>query len=342
MMRTKGGQLSRAGQRPVTWAGHPCVARAAHYHYTNIVKRPDGHFRTVGLSLEIPALRLCCAQRGGGKTNRSTCIKRSSRDCAGPKLSGPSGTLGILRPPRTSSNSSRFFFFFFLFFSSGGIFSSSFFSLFFLGLVASVWSTFEAREAREAMQAQYARRVLAVWLALFGYLGDAHAGALPVNSNAIKNLPGVFGSRGADTVSPSPRTSPSSGHKFADTLQVRAARESQTGPLLETPLSSCVCVCVCFQLTGVCTDDEDCAGDEFCNDARGACLPCRRSRKRCTRDAMCCAGNRCSNGKREQIHPIGNSCCLCPFTQRSPAPLTSEQSVLFLFSGWTSSEKDSL
>uniref|UniRef100_A0A3Q3WLK0 Uncharacterized protein n=1 Tax=Mola mola TaxID=94237 RepID=A0A3Q3WLK0_MOLML len=117
------------------------------------------------------------------------------------------------------------------------------------------------------MQAQSAHRFLAVCLTLFGYLGDAHGGALPMNYNAIKNLPGVFDSKGADTVSPSPRTSPS-GHKFVDTLQ----------------------------LTGVCTDDEDCGGDEFCNDARGACLPCRKSRKRCARDSMCCAGNRCSNG----------------------------------------------
>ncbi|KAM3863132.1 dickkopf-related protein 1-like [Diretmus argenteus] len=48
--------------------------------------------------------------------------------------------------------------------------------------------------------------------------------------------------------------------------------------------------------SSVCTDDEECGADEFCNDARGACLPCRKSRKRCARDSMCCAGNRCSNG----------------------------------------------
>lgn len=76
------------------------------------------------------------------------------------------------------------------------------------------------------MQAQSAHRFLAVCLTLFGYLGDAHGGALPMNSNAIKNLPGVFGSKGADTVSPSPRTSPS-GHKFLDTLQVKGARKSR-------------------------------------------------------------------------------------------------------------------
>ncbi|XP_068183925.1 dickkopf-related protein 1-like isoform X2 [Antennarius striatus] len=120
------------------------------------------------------------------------------------------------------------------------------------------------------MQMPSARRLLAVYLTLFGYFGDTSAGTIQKNSNSIKNLPGVSGSKGADAVSPSPRTSPSSGmgHKIlADTLQ-----------------------------SGVCTDDEDCGGDEFCNDARGACLPCRKNRKRCARDSMCCAGNRCSNG----------------------------------------------
>ncbi|TNM99299.1 hypothetical protein fugu_012332 [Takifugu bimaculatus] len=91
-----------------------------------------------------------------------------------------------------------------------------------------------------------------------------------MNSNAIKNLPADFASKVVDTVSPSPRTSPpgGTGHKSVDALQS----------------------------SGVCTVDGDCGGDEFCNDAKGACLPCRKSRKRCARDSMCCAGNRCSNG----------------------------------------------
>ncbi|XP_053189124.1 dickkopf-related protein 1-like [Scomber japonicus] len=112
---------------------------------------------------------------------------------------------------------------------------------------------------------------MAVYLTLFGYIGDVYAGTVLMNSNAIKNLPGASGSKGTDTVSPSPRTSPSGGmgHKLSvDTLQV----------------------------ISVCTDDEECGGDEFCNDARGVCLPCRKTRKRCARDSMCCAGNRCSNG----------------------------------------------
>lgn len=41
--------------------------------------RIGGHFRTVGLSLKFHPPPLLCTARGG-KTNRSTCIKRSSRD----------------------------------------------------------------------------------------------------------------------------------------------------------------------------------------------------------------------------------------------------------------------
>lgn len=72
------------------------------------------------------------------------------------------------------------------------------------------------------MQIPTAHRFFAVYLTLFGYVGDVYAGTVLMNSNAIKNLPGDFGSKGADTVSPSPRTSPpgGSGQKSVDTLQV--------------------------------------------------------------------------------------------------------------------------
>lgn len=72
-------------------------------------------------------------------------------------------------------------------------------------------------------------RFAALYLTLFGYLGGVYSGTVLMNSNAIKNLPGVFGSKGADTVSPSPRTSPSGGmgHKSADTMQVNPVRKSQ-------------------------------------------------------------------------------------------------------------------
>lgn len=72
------------------------------------------------------------------------------------------------------------------------------------------------------MQLPTAHRFFAVYLTLFGYFGEVYAGTVLMNSNAIKNLPGDFGSKGADTVSPSPRTSPPSGtgHKSVDAQQV--------------------------------------------------------------------------------------------------------------------------
>ncbi|KAL4641000.1 dickkopf-related protein 1-like [Arapaima gigas] len=45
-----------------------------------------------------------------------------------------------------------------------------------------------------------------------------------------------------------------------------------------------------------CGTDQECGQQEYCNEARGACVPCRRRRKRCSRHSMCCAGNRCNNG----------------------------------------------
>lgn len=79
------------------------------------------------------------------------------------------------------------------------------------------------------MQTPSAHRFAALYLTLFGYLGGVYSGTVLMNSNAIKNLPGVFGSKGADTVSPSPRTSPSGGmgHKSADTMQVNPVRKSE-------------------------------------------------------------------------------------------------------------------
>lgn len=58
---------------------------AGHYHYTDTVKRSpvqgeNGHFRTV-YSLWNSTPPLLCTARGG-KTNRSTCIKRSSQCCS--------------------------------------------------------------------------------------------------------------------------------------------------------------------------------------------------------------------------------------------------------------------
>ncbi|XP_069755595.1 dickkopf-related protein 1b [Narcine bancroftii] len=49
----------------------------------------------------------------------------------------------------------------------------------------------------------------------------------------------------------------------------------------------------------ICWEDQDCAVDQFCPSSRPGgqhCLNCRRRRKRCARDAMCCPGARCNNG----------------------------------------------
>uniref|UniRef100_A0A8C3TT16 Dickkopf WNT signaling pathway inhibitor 1 n=1 Tax=Catharus ustulatus TaxID=91951 RepID=A0A8C3TT16_CATUS len=57
-----------------------------------------------------------------------------------------------------------------------------------------------------------------------------------------------------------------------------------------------------------CAEDEDCGPEEFCGGAaRGGgaplCLGCRRRRKRCLRDAMCCPGMTCSNGLCTPLEP---------------------------------------
>lgn len=75
---------------------------------------------------------------------------------------------------------------------------------------------------RSIMLMPLAHHILALQLILFGYCGDVYAGAALKNSNAIKTLTGA--GKSADTVSPSPRTSPpgGTGHRSPmDTLQVR-------------------------------------------------------------------------------------------------------------------------
>ncbi|XP_053477958.1 dickkopf-related protein 2 [Ictalurus furcatus] len=47
-----------------------------------------------------------------------------------------------------------------------------------------------------------------------------------------------------------------------------------------------------------CSNDKDCPASSYCHSTQHApsrCLTCRRRKKRCHRDAMCCPGNRCSN-----------------------------------------------
>ncbi|XP_062851368.1 dickkopf-related protein 2 [Trichomycterus rosablanca] len=47
-----------------------------------------------------------------------------------------------------------------------------------------------------------------------------------------------------------------------------------------------------------CSSDKECEVGSYCHSSQHApsrCLNCRRRKKRCHRDAMCCPGNRCSN-----------------------------------------------
>ncbi|XP_026160277.1 dickkopf-related protein 2 [Mastacembelus armatus] len=48
----------------------------------------------------------------------------------------------------------------------------------------------------------------------------------------------------------------------------------------------------------LCSNDKECSVGSYCHSPQHAashCLTCRRRKKRCHRDAMCCPGNRCSN-----------------------------------------------
>ncbi|XP_074849570.1 dickkopf-related protein 2 isoform X2 [Carettochelys insculpta] len=48
-----------------------------------------------------------------------------------------------------------------------------------------------------------------------------------------------------------------------------------------------------------CTNDKECEVGRYCHSphqATSACMICRRKKKRCHRDGMCCPGNRCNNG----------------------------------------------
>ncbi|XP_032080253.1 dickkopf-related protein 2 [Thamnophis elegans] len=48
-----------------------------------------------------------------------------------------------------------------------------------------------------------------------------------------------------------------------------------------------------------CTNDKECEVGKYCHSPHqttSACMVCRRKKKRCHRDGMCCPGNRCNNG----------------------------------------------
>ncbi|CAL8284091.1 unnamed protein product [Merluccius merluccius] len=103
------------------------------------------------------------------------------------------------------------------------------------------------------------------------WLGSLGSGSLVVNSNAIKNLAPGPGPGTPDAAGSSPdEFGPSDGGHHN---------------LLIDPIQALSC-----------SADEQCGDHGYCGAPRGACLPCRRRRKRCARDAMCCPGNQCSNG----------------------------------------------
>ncbi|KAG7278551.1 hypothetical protein CRUP_033419 [Coryphaenoides rupestris] len=59
---------------------------------------------------------------------------------------------------------------------------------------------------------------------------------------------------------------------------------------------------MCFYVLPVqvypCSSDKECSLGSYCHSPQQApsrCLTCRRRKRRCHRDAMCCPGNRCSN-----------------------------------------------
>ncbi|NXB70048.1 DKK1 protein, partial [Donacobius atricapilla] len=86
-----------------------------------------------------------------------------------------------------------------------------------------------------------------------------------------------------------------------------------------------------------CAEDEDCGPEEFCGGAaRGGgaplCLGCRRRRKRCLRDAMCCPGMACSNGEEGDFclrssDCAAGLCCARHFWSKICKPVLREGQV---------------
>ncbi|XP_062989354.1 dickkopf-related protein 1 [Elgaria multicarinata webbii] len=121
-------------------------------------------------------------------------------------------------------------------------------------------------------------RFFAVVVAAFVFPSGV-AASVPSNvlhSNSIKNQPlgGAVASAGSPVSTVPGLSEGGNRHQPGDVLQLSA-----------------------------CIDDEDCDAEEFCSATiRGGvpggqvCLACRRRRKRCLRDAMCCPGNYCNNG----------------------------------------------
>ncbi|XP_057214434.1 dickkopf-related protein 1b isoform X1 [Triplophysa rosa] len=132
-------------------------------------------------------------------------------------------------------------------------------------------------------------------LFLLGCITAVSSGSLVLNSNSIKVGSGVASV--SLPVSPSPDELPadSGSQNFAiDAPQVR--RRTRRLHLFSFCVFGGLTVFVHLQQPLICEGDEECGEYEFCFLSRGVCLQCKKRRKRCIRDAMCCPGNHCSNG----------------------------------------------
>ncbi|KAM4624641.1 dickkopf-related protein 1b [Polymixia lowei] len=116
---------------------------------------------------------------------------------------------------------------------------------------------------------------IAVYLSV-AVITSVCSGSVIVNSNAIKNLPHH---------GPGIPTHGGGGHTASSSPEEFSLLDGGSHNLLIDPIQSLSC-----------SVDDACGSHGFCFAARGACLPCKRRRKRCSRDAMCCPGNQCSNG----------------------------------------------
>lgn len=65
-------------------------------------------------------------------------------------------------------------------------------------------------------------------------------------------------------------------------------------------LTLCVLCCPIWWQAYPCSSDKECEVGRYCHSPHqgsSACMVCRRKKKRCHRDGMCCPGTRCNNGK---------------------------------------------
>ncbi|XP_027001630.1 dickkopf-related protein 2 [Tachysurus fulvidraco] len=77
-----------------------------------------------------------------------------------------------------------------------------------------------------------------------------------------------------------------------------AAAPTHPGSAAHVPAKKANVPVQVYSIESQCSSDKDCAVSSYCHSSQHApsrCVTCRRKKKRCHRDAMCCPGNRCSN-----------------------------------------------